>query len=88
MKIFEMITKIRKIGNSSGIIISKTMLDQLNIEPKDELELYVEGDKIFIQKVKQPRKDWAEQFIKAGSLEEVEEVIEFPNDFDSEQWTW
>lgn len=83
-----MTTRIRKIGNSSGIIISKTVLDQLNIEPKDELELYVEGDKILIKKVREPRKGWEDQFIKAGSLENDEEIIEISNDFDTEEWTW
>lgn len=57
-----MTTKIRKIGNSSGIIISKAMLNQLNIEPKDELELFIEGDKICIRKVKSPREGWEEAF--------------------------
>ncbi|MCB4235220.1 AbrB/MazE/SpoVT family DNA-binding domain-containing protein [Kaistella anthropi] len=45
-----MTTRIRKIGNSSGIIISKRMLEELNIEPKDELELTVKDGKILIQK--------------------------------------
>ncbi len=83
-----MTTKIRKIGNSSGIIINKKMLEALNIEPKDELQLYVEGDKILIKKIVEPRKNWEEQFLKAGSLKDDEEIIEFPNDFDDEEWTW
>ncbi|UOE42339.1 AbrB/MazE/SpoVT family DNA-binding domain-containing protein [Chryseobacterium suipulveris] len=83
-----MTTRIRKIGNSSGIIISKAMLDQLNIEPKDELELYVEGDKILIKKVKQPREGWEEQFKNADLLEGEEDLMDFNNQFDDEEWTW
>lgn len=83
-----MTTRIRKIGNSSGIIISRRMLEELNIEPKDELELTVKDGKILIQKIDEPRKDWKEKFLKTGSIQEKEDLMEFPNDFDTEEWTW
>lgn len=81
-------TKIRKIGNSSGVILSKKMLEELNIEPKDELELIVKEGKILIQKITQPRENWKEQFLKAGALKEKEVLMDFPNQFDEEEWTW
>ena len=83
-----MTTRIRKIGNSSGIIISKRMLEELNIEPKDELELTEKDGKILIQKIDEPRKDWKEKLLKAGSMQEKGDLMEFPNDFDTEEWTW
>ena len=83
-----MTTRIRKIGNSSGIIISKRMLEELNIEPKDELELTVKDGKILIQKIDEPRKDWKEKLLKAGSMQEKGDLMEFQNDFDTEEWTW
>ena len=83
-----MTTRIRKIGNSSGIIISKRMLEELNIEPKDELELTVKDGKILIQKIVEPRKDWKEKLLKAGSMQEKGDLMEFSNDFDTEEWTW
>lgn len=83
-----MTTRIRKIGNSSGIIISKRMLDELNIEPKDELELIVKEGKILIQKIEEPRKNWKEKFLKAGSIQEKEDLMGFSNDFDTQEWTW
>ncbi|MGA9211604.1 AbrB/MazE/SpoVT family DNA-binding domain-containing protein [Kaistella sp.] len=81
-------TKIRKIGNSSGVILSKKMLEELNIEPKDELELIVKDGKILIQKVAEPRENWKEQFVKAGSLKGKTEIMDFSNKFDEEEWTW
>ncbi len=81
-------TKIRKIGNSSGVILSKKMLDELSIEPKDELELTVKDGKILIRKISETREDWKEQFIKAGSLKENTEIMDFSNKFDEEEWTW
>lgn len=81
-------TRIRKIGNSSGVILSKRILDELNIEPKDELTLMVKDGKIVIQKIEETRENWKEQFVKAGSLTDKEAVMDFPNQFDEEEWTW
>lgn len=81
-------TTLRKIGNSSGVILSKKTLEELNIEPKDELELSVKDGVILIQKVKEPRDNWKEQFLKAGSQNENEVLMDFPNQFDEKEWTW
>lgn len=83
-----MTTKLRKIGNSSGIILSKRILDELDIEAKDKLELVVEDGKILIQKMTEPRENWKEQFLSAGSLEDHENAMTFSNQFDEEEWTW
>lgn len=83
-----MITKLRKIGNSSGIILSKRILEQLDIEEKDELKLVVKDGTILIQKISEVRENWKEQFVKAGSLKDTENEMTFSNQFDEEQWTW
>ena len=83
-----MTTKLRKIGNSSGIILSKRILEELDIEAKDELELLVEDGKILIQKITEPRQNWKEQFLKAGSLKDFNNEMTFSNKFDEEEWTW
>lgn len=81
-------TKLRKIGNSSGIILSKRILEQLNIEENDELKLAIKDGKILIEKVSEARVNWKEQFLKAGSLEDNEHEMTFSNQFDEEEWTW
>lgn len=81
-------TTIRKIGNSSGIIIHKVMLEALKIEEKDELELSIQDGKIMISKAKEPRKNWKEQFLSAGSTEDESIEMDFQNQFDGEEWTW
>ena len=83
-----MITKLRKIGNSSGVILSKRILEQLDIEEKDELKLVVEDGKILIQKISEVRENWTAQFLKAGSLEDAAHEMTFSNQFDEEEWTW
>lgn len=50
------------MGNLCGIILSKRILEELNIEAKDELESVVEDGKILIQKITEPRQNWKEQF--------------------------
>ena len=80
-------TKIRKIGNSFGIIIGKQILDQLQIT--DEVSLRVEDSKIIIEAVKsKPREKWEEMLLKANSLNDNEVLEYFDNDFDKTEWTW
>ncbi len=48
------------IGNSKGLRLSKTLLDQYNI--KDKVELILENGYIIIRPIDQPRKDWEKAF--------------------------
>ncbi len=83
-----MIVKVRKIGNSTGIILSKSILEQCDI--KDEVSIEVKDETIIIQSIKKkPREGWVEQFIKAGSLTDHASLMpSFESDFDNEEWTW
>lgn len=87
-KLIYMKVKVRKIGNSVGIILSKAIVDQCGI--KDEVTLEVKGDAIIIQPVTtHPREGWEEQFLKAGSLEDNEMLMgDLGNSFDEDEWTW
>ncbi|MGV6943413.1 AbrB/MazE/SpoVT family DNA-binding domain-containing protein [Sphingobacterium kyonggiense] len=80
-------TKIRKIGNSFGIIISKKILEQIDVT--DEVSLTVKDSKIIIEAAKsKPRKDWEEKLLKANSSQDNESLEYFDNDFDNTDWTW
>lgn len=81
-------TKVRKIGNSKGIILAKSILEQCAIT--DEVKVSVVDSKIVIEAVQtHPRDGWEEQLIKAGSLQDDENKIEdFGNEFDAKEWTW
>ena len=83
-----MVVKVRKIGNSAGIILSKSIMEQCAI--KDEVKIEVKGDSIVITPVqKKPRENWEESFIKAGSLTDHSTIIpNISNNFDDEEWTW
>ena len=85
-----MTSKLRKIGNSEGVIIPKFMLQQLSIEK--EISIQISGNQIIIEpKAKVPREGWAEQIQKAIEAEGPYKGDMFPgivNDFDKEEWTW
>ncbi|UZU00033.1 hypothetical protein ODZ84_10890 [Chryseobacterium fluminis] len=81
-------TKVRKIGNSFGIIIGRKILDQVAVDK--EVSLTVEDSKIIIEAVKSnnPREHWEEMLLKANSLEDKELLEDFENEFDKSEWTW
>jgi len=54
-----MVTEIRRVGNSRGIIIPKPMLKEAGLEK--EAEIVVEGGAIVLRKPSaNPRQGWAE----------------------------
>ena len=54
---------IRKLGNSSGVIIPKSMLAEIGIVAGDPVDLSLEDGRIAITPVKRrPREGWAEAF--------------------------
>jgi len=82
-----MTVKIRKIGNSSGIILSRSILDLCRIKETDQLELSVQGDKIVIEK--KVRKDWDKMFLAAGKDNDTAFLLEdLDTSFENEDWTW
>ncbi|MDR6805669.1 antitoxin MazE [Dyadobacter sp. BE34] len=86
-----MLTKIRRIGNSQGILLSKAMLDQVDIEEYVNVE--IKGNAIMIfPATTNPRDGWAEQFRLAAedaATSDVENLMDdVPNAFDDSEWTW
>ncbi|NLG98549.1 MAG: AbrB/MazE/SpoVT family DNA-binding domain-containing protein [Chloroflexi bacterium] len=80
-------SKVVKIGNSRGIRIPRTVLEQAGLT--DEVEMTVEGNKLIIQALRRPRQDWEDQFAemaKQGDDQLLDEVP--PTQWDEEEWTW
>jgi len=76
-----------RIGNSRGIRIPKTVLEQCRIHEKVNLE--VEGDTIIIKPDnKKPREGWEEAFKKMRELKEDELLIDDMIDLDTFDWEW
>jgi antitoxin MazE len=51
---------VRKLGNSSGVIIPKPILVQIGVEVGDDLDLLLDDNRIVLAPVKRhPRAGWA-----------------------------
>ncbi|MCH5596911.1 AbrB/MazE/SpoVT family DNA-binding domain-containing protein [Niabella ginsengisoli] len=83
-----MIVKLRKIGNSNGILLSKNLLEQCSIT--EEVNIEVVNSTIILKPVeKLPREGWEQQLINAGASKENELLLgDFDNDFEKNEWTW
>lgn len=82
--------KIRKIGNSRGIIIPKSIVESCSL--KDEAELTVIGNQLIVQSPPSSRDSWEIAFKEALEDEEKEGMIDdadlIQNDWDEEEWEW
>ena len=76
-----------QIGNSQGVRIPKTVLEQCKIG--DEVSLEVEGESIVIRPLRRkPRKNWEQAFSKMHKRNEDALIIENVLDEEDEGWEW
>ncbi len=81
------ITHIIRIGNSRGVRIPKTLLDQLDLG--DEVEMAVRGNWLVIRSARQPRQGWEEKFRAMHDRGDDRAVDEFPSSaWDVREWQW
>ena len=81
--------QLRRMGNSSGVIIPKPLLDHLGIGAGDSLELAVEAGRLVLAPVPaHPREGWAEAARKiADAGDDALVWPEFANEADADlQW--
>ncbi|MCK4505096.1 MAG: AbrB/MazE/SpoVT family DNA-binding domain-containing protein [Candidatus Aegiribacteria sp.] len=80
---------IIKIGNSRGIRIPKSILEQTGIV--EYVELDVENDHIIIRPVSNPRDGWNTAF-KTMSEQDDDKLLQVSEDvshsWDDEEWQW
>ena len=81
-----MLTTIRRLGNSRGILIPKPLLKQAGLE--DQAEILVEGNALIVRRPKPaPRAGWAEASKEIAARGEDRLVLgDFANEAD-EDWT-
>ena len=80
-------SKIIKIGNSRGIRIPRTLLEQAGLV--DEVEMKVEGHRLIIHSAHSPRAGWDEQFAAMAKNKDDQLLDEsIPTRWDEEEWTW
>lgn len=81
---------IRRIGNSQGIILPRTLLQQTGIE--NEADLQVRDGAIVLRPIESnPRAGWDDLFRKAseaGHTPDNDLFEDMSNDFDQDEWQW
>jgi antitoxin MazE len=80
-------SKVIKIGNSRGIRIPKTLLEQAGLT--DEVEMRVEDNKLVIQPASSSRLGWDSQFASmsvSGDDRLLDEGVS--TRWDEEEWEW
>jgi antitoxin MazE len=80
-------TRIVRIGNSRGIRIPKTLLDQADLP--EEVELHAEPGRLVVQAVRQARSGWAAA-AKRMRTRGDDPLVDEPAStrFDREEWEW
>ena len=82
-------TSIVRIGNSKGIRLPKSILDQCHL--KDTVELKVEADALIIMPAYSPRRGWAEAFsnmAQHGDDNLLDEDTAVSTEWDQSEWRW
>lgn len=82
-------TKLIKIGNSYGVRIPKSLINQYGLKTEIDIEPTANG--ILISSKKKAREGWAERIdeaIKADHLPDDELLEGFTDDFTENQWQW
>ncbi len=79
--------KVVKIGNSRGIRIPRTLLEQAGLT--DEVEMMVKGNNLIIHSAQLPRRGWAEQFAAMAAEGDDRLLDQAPaSQWDQDEWTW
>jgi len=81
--------RIVKIGNSQGIRIPRSLLDQTGII--DDVELEVEKTKIIIRPISNPRSGWDNAFsmmARDGHDTLIDGNDAISNAWDEDEWQW
>ncbi|HRC86085.1 MAG TPA: AbrB/MazE/SpoVT family DNA-binding domain-containing protein [Thermoanaerobaculia bacterium] len=82
-------THIVRIGNSQGVRIPKTLLEQTGL--RGAVEISVRNHSLVIEPVRLPRAGWEASFremARKGDDRLLEGEAQVSNSFDDEEWEW
>lgn len=82
-------TNIVRIGNSKGVRLPKSILEQCRL--KDSVELEVEGNVLTIRPIHAPRSGWVEAF-SAMAQQQDDKLLDAGSasatEWDKTEWQW
>ncbi len=80
-------SKLVRIGNSRGVRIPRTLLEQAELD--DEVEMTVQEGKLIIRPARERRQGWEAQFAAMAELGDDRLLDEpRPTEWDEVEWTW
>lgn len=81
-------TKIIRIGNSQGIRIPKSLLEQMNAQ--EQVTLRIENGVLIVDPINNPRSEWSQAFVKMAKAGQDNLLIPdgIENEWDEEDWEW
>jgi antitoxin MazE len=79
-------SRIVQVGNSQGIRIPKSMLEQSGIV--EDIELEVRDNQIVITGTSKPRSGWGESFAQMVANGDELEILPVSNSWDETEWQW
>jgi antitoxin MazE len=79
-------SRIVRVGNSQGIRIPKTMLEQSGINENVEIE--VRDNQIIITAANKTRAGWGKAFAQMVSNGDEEPLLDVTNSWDEAEWEW
>ena len=78
--------QIIQIGNSQGIRIPKSVLEETKLSGEVELEVTPEG--LLIRNIKRPRGDWEAAFKSLADADDDIQLNEANTGFTRKEWQW
>lgn len=80
-------SKLINIGNSRGVRIPRTIIDQAALT--EDIVMKVEGETLVIHAVREPRKGWGAQFTEMANNKDDGLLDPGVNtQWDDQEWTW
>jgi antitoxin MazE len=78
--------QIIRIGNSQGIRIPKTMIEDGKLSGEVELELHEDG--VLIRSLRKPRANWDAAFKTVSDLDDDQPTVPVATEFEKKEWQW
>ena len=78
--------QIIRIGNSQGIRIPKTMIEDGKLTGEVELELHEEG--LLIRSLQKPRSNWDSEFKSVSESDDDQSIGDTRTAFENKEWQW
>ena len=80
---------LSKWGNSIGIRIPSSLIKEAHLSPGEVLTITAnKKGGLTLVPVKNRQEGWTEQFNAVADDQQDNLLIDFPNEFDEEEWTW